>query len=558
MPFLLELRETTLLLENVLHRVRLGLHYLDNNIDPKLGGLPYSSGLITGPASYRSHGEWDAGDTGWRMIEAFILARQVLGQPNPTLTENTLRNFVISNIRDDGLFYRPEMPWCRPEAWMWDHGRALIALATWLRLEPSEETAKIAQKMTAGLERIAIRENDLWIYPAENWTGTEWGKTVYAHPPTGLTIEGLVDLSQLLHDKKLLETAGHFVKSVMSRKPLIFAEDGSLIPKGGGPYDFWFTHIHSRLAILIGLIKYALAINNKNLLDWCIRCYLFVKEKMSSSFGWVPESLESGTDSGVKFLSIKRRDEVCCISDMMQIAALLANNGKPEERLTIGYYGMNHLFAHQNVDFTPYKKFMGGKTDLEDTLQISYKGMPELALGSFTAGSYPNELAIDLRSFGAQQYTIDMAGCCSPAGIKALYVLWREAVQCEGDTLHINLWVTMENSNVNMICEEPVAGKMSIKLKQTCREIVILVPDYVDPASVSVNHKHELRERILYLGKLQKGDTISLSYPLSERIKTEFIGGNQYKVLWRGGRVIEVLPPAMGCNPYWWRQNAGK
>ncbi|MEM2144297.1 MAG: hypothetical protein QW279_02975 [Candidatus Jordarchaeaceae archaeon] len=544
-----------MIFENIMHRIRLGVHYLDNNSDPKLGGLPYSGGIITGPAAYRSHGEWDAGDTGWRMIEAYILARQVLDQPNPGLEEQKLRAFVISNIKDDGLCYRPEMPWCRAEAWMWDHGRALIALATWLRLEPSGKIAKIAKNMVAGLEKIAIREGEFWVYPAENWTGTKWGSTVYAHPPTGLTIEGLVDLSKLLHDERLLELAGHFVKSVMSRKPLIFSEDGSLIPKGGGPYDFWFTHVHSRLAILIGLIKYALSLNDKNLLDWCIRCYLFVKEKMSSSFGWVPESLESGTDPEVKFLSTKRRDEVCCISDMMQIAAILANNGRPEERQTIGYYGMNHLLAHQNIDFTPYKKLMDHKTGLEDTLQISYKGMPEVALGSFTAGSYPNELAIDLRSFGAQQYTIDVAGCCSSSGIKALYVLWREAVQYIRDILHIHLWVTMENHYVNMICEEPFNGRLCIKLKQNSREMVIHVPDYIDPEEVSVNHKCEIHERSLYLNKKQKGDIITLSYPIYEQTKTEFIGGNLYNVLWRGGRVIDVLPPAVGCKPYWWRQN---
>jgi hypothetical protein len=541
---------------SVSDRVRLGVHYLDNNPDPKQGGLPYSGGTITGPAAYYSHGEWDAGDTGWRMVEAYLLARQVLGQPSPGPAEQKLRAFVLGNIKKDGLSYRPEMPWCRPDAWMWDHGRALIALATWLRLEPSEKTAEVAQRMADGLANIAIHEGDLWIYPAENWTGTSWGNTIYAHPPTGLTIEGLVDLSQLLHDERLLEMAGHFVKSVMTRKPLMFAEDGSLIPKGGGPYDFMFTHLHSRLAILNGLMKYALVKKDQSLLDWCIRAYLFVKEKMSSSFGWVPESLESGTDAGVKWLSTKRRDEVCCISDMMQIAAILANNGRPEERFTIGRYGTNHLLVHQNVDFTPYKNLMGGKTGLADTMQISYKGMPERCLGSFTAGSYPNELAVDLRSFGALQYTIDVAGCCSPAGIKALYVLWHEAVRCERDALHIHLWTTMENSDVKMVCEEPFVGKLRVEVRRTCEEMVVHVPDYVDPADVSVKQSHILHGRTLYLGKIWEGDVVTLSYPLVERMETESIAGNQYQISWRGGRVVDVLPPAIGCSPYWWRQSA--
>jgi len=438
---------------------------------------------------------------------------------------------------------------------MWDHGRALTALATWLRLEPSGEIAGIARGMIAGLASIALHEADYWYFPAENWTGAGWGNTVLAHPPTGLAIDGLVDLAQLMADEQLLEVAGRFVRAVLGRKPALFAEDGTMVPKGGGPYDFCFTHVHSRLVILLGLIKYAWATRDRDLLDWCTRAYLFVKEKMSSPFGWVPESLDKGTDPGVSNLVYPLRDETCGISDMMQIAAFLADHGRPEERFTVGRYGANQLFAHQLIDFTPFARLIGDNTGRVDTPQTSYRNMPERCLGAFTAGTYPNELTVDLRSFGGPEHHIDAAGCCGPAGIKALCVLWREAVQRKQDSLHINLWVSLENDDVSVRCEEPVAGQLHVQVKQPCEELVVHVPDYIkDAAELAVDRKYVLKERELHLGRMRGGENVTVTYPLVERTNVEWIAGEEFQVRWRGGRVVGVWPPAKGCATYWWRQ----
>jgi hypothetical protein len=539
--------------ENINERVRWGLHYLDNNPDPDQDWMPYFGAIITGTPSYYAHSAWDACDVGWRMVEAYILARQVLGQPTPGEAEQRLRAFVLGTIRNDGLSYRPDRLWCQPDAWMWDHGRALIALATWLRLEPADETASIAHRMAEGLARIALRESDYWCFPAESWTGTGWSSDIAAHPPTGLAIEGLTDLARLLADDCLLEMAGYFVRAVRTRQPYLFAEDGSLVRMGGGPYKFAFTHIHSRLAVLIGLLKYALATRDSELRAWCVRAYLFVKEKMSSSFGWVPESLESGTDEGVTFLSTRRRDEVCSISDMMQLAAILAHNGWPEERSTIGRYGTNQVFAHQLVDFTPLRHLMVDSKDQTDTQEISYRDMPDRCLGAFTAGTYPNELTVDLRSFGAPEHSVDAAGCCSPAGIKALHVLWREAVERNENRMHIHLWATLENDDLIMCCDEPTSGQMRIQIKRPCDDLVIHLPDYLLAHQISVSQGKMETDGNKHLGATHAGEVISVAYPLPERRATEEIAGAKYQVHWKGGRVVEILPPAVGCAPYWWR-----
>jgi len=272
----------------------------------------------------------------------------------------------------------------------------------------------------------------------------------------------------------------------------------------------------------------------------------------------VPESLEAGTDPGVGFLSSKRRDEVCSISDMMQIAALLADNGWREERLTIGRYGTNRLFAHQLLDLAPLAHLIGDDQggvapSPDDPRQISCEGMPARTLGGFVPGSYPNDLAVDVRSFGLGEYQVETGGCCSPAGIKALYVLWQQAVRCERDGPHLYIWATVENEDLDVHCGEPTTGELRITVKRPCRDLVVHVPKYVHGAEVRTVRHATLLGEALHLGRMHRGEMISLTYPLAERVEAQRIADVEYRYHWRGGRVLAVSPQGAGCPPYWWR-----
>ncbi|MCS7015636.1 MAG: hypothetical protein NZM42_05875 [Gemmatales bacterium] len=510
--------------------------------------MPYFEGKLVGVPHY-VHCEWDACDVGWRMVEAYILARQILGQRDPAPPECNLRTFVFGTVREDGLSYRPNRPWCKPHAWMWDHGRALIALATWLRFEPSDEVERIAQRMVDGLARIALKEKEYWHYPAENWTGEGWGDVVYGHPPTGLAIEGLVDLAALLRNDRCLDMARHFVQAIRLRKPPMFLEDGTLVRKGGGPYHFDFTHLHARLSIMHGIIKYGLVTGDHDLIEWGSRAYHYVRDHLCSSFGWVPESLESGPDRGRK-----GRDEGCCISDMIQIAATLAQNGWPQERALIGMYGVNHLWAHQLIDFKPLRHLIGDASDMVDTIQCSYKKMPDRMLGCFTGCMHPNDLVLDSSPEGAPQY-IGASGCCSPALIKAMWVFWDQAVRQIGQTLHILLWVTMDNEHAAIICKEPDAGQLQVSFKRPFAKVAIHLPDYVNPSSLSLNLPYSYQERTLYLGPVQAGDSLVMDYFLRKCVQAEYISNSEYEVTWKGGRVVGIVPSPEGYPAYWWRQS---
>jgi hypothetical protein len=562
--------------EDVTYRARQALHYLDHNPDEREGWMPYFGGCIVGgPPSY-GHSEWDACDVGWRMVEAYLGTRRVLGEREPGHAEQRLRTFVLGTLRADGLSYRPERAWSRPHAWMWDHGRALLALSTWMRLEPSDEVAEAARRMVQGLTRIARREADgqRAFFPAENWTGSNWGDTVYGHPPTGLAIEGMVDLAALLDDEDMLAAAAPFVQWVRQAQPPFFAEDGSVVRKGGGPLAYVFTHLHARISIANGLLKYALATRDQGLFEWARSVYVQVRDGLSSSFGFVPESLESGPDLGAK-----GRCECCAVCDMMQTAAILAEHGYATERETLVRYGVNQLFGHQILDFAPLRHLMLPPLEQPDQPGISYRDLPDRFLGCFTGCTHVNDVVVDVtRPFDGPAQLVDASGCCSQSGAKGLYVLWSQAARRQGEAVIIDGWVTLDNADVRVRCGEPTTGSLQVTAKRACADLVICAPAYLnrdqvkvspvrDPRTPPLRHGQPLAgnlggdptstaaEHAWHCGPQQAGDTVTLTYPLPERQTEETICGVPYRVHWRGGRVMQVRPEGEHCSHYWWRQH---
>ncbi len=541
--------------EDLNYRARQVLHYLDRNPDEREGWMPHFGGTIVGGAPAYHHSEWDACDVGWRMVEAYLLVRQILGQKEPEEPERRLRAFVLRTVRDDGLSYRLARPWSQPHAWMWDHGRALLALAAWLRFEPDDRVAALARRMVAGLAAIARREadGDRWFFPAENWTGTAWGDTVYGHPPTGAPIEGMVELAELLGDRGVLDAAGHFVRWVRAARPPLFAADGTVVRRGGGPLPYQFTHLHSRLSIANGLLEYAWATGDALLHEWAERAYAHVRDGLASSFGFVPESLESGPDLGPK-----ARAENCAVVDMMQGAAILAAHGHPEERSTLFRYGLNQLFAHQILDFAPLRHLMASSPPAAAAAGSSSHGLPERFLGCFTGCTHVNELVVDAsRPFAGPAQLVDASGCCSPSGAKGLWLLWKEAIRREAETVRVDAWVTLENPDVRVVCAEPARGELRLQMKRPCQELLLAVPEGVEEPAVSGTPAAPEEGGVLRCGPQRQGNEVRVEYRLAERTSRERVAGADYTIRWRGPRVVAVDPPAQHCRHYWWRQRGG-
>jgi len=232
-------------------------NYLSNNPDKRLGCMPFfDSNLVGDEPPYYEHSMWDLCDVGWRFVEAWHMIRRVTAEPVGE-DEACLRSAVFSSIREDGLSYRPEEPWSTPEAWMWDQGRALLALCTLAEGNDSrDEALAAAEKMLRALERIAVADGDALWFPVEGWTGSAWGSPAVGHPPTGLQIEGAIRYYKLTGEAWALDFAEKVARGVITRVPPILSPEGRFVRNGGGP-NVPQTHIHSRLFFSTGCISWA-------------------------------------------------------------------------------------------------------------------------------------------------------------------------------------------------------------------------------------------------------------------------------------------------------------
>ena len=89
---------------------------------------------------------------------------------------DTYRQTLFALLGDDGLTYRREHPrghW-QPNANLIDQRATLLALTTTVVATGDPEAQRAADRQVAALKRIAIKERDVWFYPASEYTTAGW------------------------------------------------------------------------------------------------------------------------------------------------------------------------------------------------------------------------------------------------------------------------------------------------------------------------------------------------------------------------------------------------
>jgi hypothetical protein len=167
----------TLLLEE---RAALAMNAVTGLADDDLDGIPFfSANLLARPARL-DHGDWDYGSSHGRLTDAFLLAQQMTGgkdwEPHWEKVADRYRQTLFEFLGEDGLTYRREHPrghW-KANANLIDQRATLLALTTTVIATGDAKARAAADKQVAALKRIAIKERDVWFYPASEYTTHGW------------------------------------------------------------------------------------------------------------------------------------------------------------------------------------------------------------------------------------------------------------------------------------------------------------------------------------------------------------------------------------------------
>ncbi len=354
--------------------------------------------LATAPGQGWWHG-WGYGDVTGRMVEAFVLARAVLGRAATYPEEERVRLFLADLFGDDGLSWRPETEFRRRAAHMFDQSSVLLGLAAWYGESRDRDVLGRIEALVNGLTRIAEWEGDWCRYPLEVMSPGGWredydefknGRPTPAADPChegGRQIPGLVTSFELTGYEPALWLAEGLTRFVIGHSG-VFESDGSYLERSSRARG----HVHSRLGTALGVLKLGILQENTEWQAWAKRVFDWSMDHVASSFGWVSERAH-GPEGG---------SETCAITDALEIAITLAEHGWPEYRDLAERIVENHLIESQ---------------------------CPET--GGFSGHTMPNDYCWKHSSTGEIEHHV--GGCCSPAGVRGLWLAWDRAVLRHGD-----------------------------------------------------------------------------------------------------------------------------
>ena len=467
--------------------------------------------LATTPGQGWWHG-WGYGDVTGRMVEAFVLARAVIGRTVPYSEEEHIRAFLESHFGDDGLSWRPETPYRKRAAHMFDQSSVLLGLAVWYEESEDQDVLMRIEKLVNGLTRAAEWEGDWCRYPLEVLSPDGWcrdydefrnGKpTPHADPchEGGRQITGLVTCFELTGYEPALWLAEGLTRFVIGHSG-VFEGDGSYLERSSRARG----HVHSRLGTALGVLRLGILRGDEAWLKWAKQVFDWSMDRVASSFGWVSERAH-GPEGG---------SETCAIADALEIAVTLAGQGFPEcwdvaERIV-----RNHLVESQ---------------------------CPET--GGFSGHTMPNDYCWRHTSTGEIEHHV--GGCCSPAGIRGLWLAWVRCVTRSGNTVTVNFPWDRESKWVEIRSGLPEDGILRIRMKDP-RMLRVRLPGWVTRGNATVmlndgeaSPKWE-GDYACFEG-LRPGDEVALRFPVAERREKESFMGFDFDVAWRGNTVVEIAP----------------
>ena len=357
---------------DIRERVRLGLNFLNNNVDKDRGCLPYFTTIFkTNPAEARH--DWpDFGDLTSRYVEAFIYVRKILGSLEYSESELKLRELFYSYFcENDGLSYRPEFekpyystisrgPYNAHVAEGFDQARVMWALIALHSEQKDEKSLQLMANLVKGISNVLVRKDDYGYFDRSAWTpGLNVDPNAEPMPHQfyfmGTQINPLVRYYRMTGNETALDVAKRLTNYILYQTDY-FAVDGSWtvdIKKTGVGDEVDFEgevdgHCHSRLGTLAGITALGNLLNNSELISRAKSCYDWFYEKHCSSFGWSPEFLGRYGDENEGF-------ETCVLMDQILCALELCNAGFAEYYEQIEKFARNQLMEAQLTDLSLFK-----------------------------------------------------------------------------------------------------------------------------------------------------------------------------------------------------------
>ncbi|WP_311439558.1 beta-L-arabinofuranosidase domain-containing protein [Mesobacillus foraminis] len=532
----------TLLLEE---RARQVLNCIIGMADEDLNGIPFFNADFVSSPPHMTHGDWDFGSSHGRLIDAVTLARHMTGETFGGDVEQQYKANLLSFFKEDGLSYRRLNPFVKEiSANLIDQRAVILSLTSWYMETKDLEVKEAADKHCAALKRIAIKEKDVWYYPASEYKEDGWPsqnavQIRLAPDPAsfcGRLIMPLLKYHEVTGNQDAFELCEFFTQLIIERSG-VYNKDGSF----NSSLAYRSGHFHTRIGTLDALARYALFTGDASITQFVKKSYDWALTQCTA-YGWTPGDMQEQA----------YEHETCSLVDLISCGIALARSGYVEYWGVVEKFLRNHLTESQLLDLDWVEKWNDKSMD-EPGYKTYYK-VAERTRGAFAGYSAPNDFCCDVNH--GRGHTSDLQLCCIGSGTRGLFMGWSNIITNKGGTVRINLLLSRGSKLLDINSHLPHEGRLDLIIHEDIENLEIRIPDWAGYNKVLVERAFNnekiiqtgkdssswIKKRYYRIGKAQKGEKITVTFPLSEYKTTEKALGQEFEVKWRGDDVIHISP----------------
>jgi hypothetical protein len=549
-----EPQRSAVYLPSLFDRAKLAIHCLVEHCDKSRGYVPYFYTRMADRPPTEFLAIWSYGDGQGRSVDALSLLRHLTGDNLEQPADRAMRASLLGLMGVDGLSWCPAEPWTMPVPHTrpnWLQQGNLLALTTLHQLTGEARYRRLVEKNIQGLAGALIRRPEGWLgFPSDVYTPVDGWVPLVADPSSPFSVWSATVAMPALR----------FYRLTGYEPALKLASDliaSALQDCDGGKKLFKVGHFHCQSRLVTSLLMRGILKNDKADVDLAESLYKEART-LGTQSGWFPEQIKITDDNRANL------SETCCLTDMLEIAILLAKHRDPAYWHDAERYAHNHLLVHQLVDtgwvaeMTPIpfqRHVLKCPADSDPTLGGAVHGAEAIQslLGGFAGWGAVTAMSDDTPMSNSNQH------CCNAAGARALYDAWRYAVTDKDSVFDVNLHVHRNHAAAEIVAAEAIrprpalpisgadeVGGLQIKVKQQ-RRLRIRVPEFVTAKEmqVAINKKTVVAREdgaFVDLGTVRPGDQVEVLYPMKARTTKEQIAPGTFEFRWRGATVVDASP----------------
>ena len=412
-------------------------------------------------------------------------------------------------------------------------GRQLLAYAVWYQHDQNPLWQRLAEKKIHRLAELTQSKEGTFYYrkgrgytPGESAEGTiipiadhgvyDVEKGMTGSPAAymvGFIPQACANWSRLIGDRSLLDLGGGLANYLVRYGEMLDPDFGHVL----ADHDAHVAHC------LLSNLAFALTAQDPEMIKW-----------VKKGFDYYVKHREQRDDPDRLGILLADPTCSCFVSSMVDTALLLTQAGYGNYWEKIDRWVRNTV-VNQQVQ----------EADVEAIKALPIDNVPHLEPAWYRLEDGPDRcLGTWCHSLTVRNRSI---GCCNGDSPRMLYFIWHNIVTFSDEQLRVNLLLNRPSPWVDIDSYLPFKGKVVIHVKEKCSEFLIRIPEWTDWNAVdcSLNgksRKYRWSKSHIDIGRVKKGDTVTVTFPLRHRtVKTSSLG-KSCQVEIKGNTIVDINP----------------